>query len=561
MTHSTDSMPESVLLRLPREQRPNSRDSLAIDLLVRDREVIDALLEHRDEEDRERFALDALRIGVVALRHASGRLDAEMLRRETTQLLTTLGEKLEHHAQSSHERLNSSLKEYFDPQNGRFNERIARLVAKDGELVNLLGEQLDGENSRLARTLVRHVGGESPLMKLLDPQQSEGLLATLRQVVEGQLQKQSQQVLREFSLDNTDGALARLVRELTARHGDLSKDLHQKIDEVVKEFSLDQENSALSRLVQNVDRAQRTISLEFSLDNEGSAFSRLTRILETTQGAIHQNLTLDDENSPLARLKRELLELMGQIEKKNLDFQERVLVTLTEMAATKRETQRSTRHGEEFETAVFEFLAREAQQAGDLAIPTGTTTGRIKNCKVGDCVIELGPDSPAPGEKIVVEAKQHGGYHVGNARAELEQARKNRDATWGIFVFSRRLAPTGLEPLQRVGNDILCCWDSEDSTTDVYLKASLILARALSIRQSRNTAAEQADFEAIDRAILDIEKRAANLAEIKNSAETIHRTSQKIIDRTRIDEEALHKQLEILREKLTSVREALGGEL
>lgn len=558
MTDFSDSSTEAVLFRLPREERAERRDSLALELLVRDREVIDALLEHRDEGDREQFALDALRIGVVALRHASGRLDAEMLRRETTQLLTTLGEKLEHHAQSSHERLNGALKEYFDPQNGRFNERLARLVAKDGELARLLGEQLDGDNSRLARTLVQHVGGESPLMKLLDPRQSEGLLSTLRQVVEGQLLKQSEQVLREFSLDNTDGALARLVRELTARHGDLSKDLHQKIDEVVKEFSLDEENSALSRLVQNVDRAQRTISQEFSLDNETSAFSRLSRILETTQGAIHKNLTLDDDNSPLSRLKRELLELMGQVEKKNQDFQERVLVTLTEMVATKREQQRSTRHGEAFETAVFEFLAREAQRCGDLAIPTGSTTGRIKNCKVGDCVIELGPDSPAPGEKIVVEAKQHGGYHMQSACTELEQACKNRDAAWGIFVFSQRLAPPGLEPLQRVGSHIICCWDPEDPATDVYLKASLVVARCLSIRQSRNCAAEAADFEAIDRAILDIEKRAANLAEIKGSAETIQRTSQKIIDRARIDEEGLTRQLEILREKMASVKEAMG---
>src|SRR5690606_35656172 len=223
-----------------------------LDLVVREREVIEALVERQAGEEREAYALDALRIGVLALRHASSRLDADMLRHETSQLLANLGQKLDHYAQSSHERLHGSLKEYFDPQNGRFNERVQRLVAHDGELARLLAEQLDGDNSRLARTLVQHVGKESPLMKLLGPQQSEGLLATLGQVVEGQLTAQSAHVLKEFSLDNQDGALARLVRELSTKHGDLSKDLHTKIDEVVKEFSLDQENSALSRLVQNV---------------------------------------------------------------------------------------------------------------------------------------------------------------------------------------------------------------------------------------------------------------------------------------------------------------------
>ncbi len=74
--------------------------------------------------------------------------------------------------------------------------------AHDGELARVMKQQIDGENSNLSRTLLTHVGRESPLMKMLDPAQSQGLLAALREAVEGQLTKQSSQVLREFSLDN-----------------------------------------------------------------------------------------------------------------------------------------------------------------------------------------------------------------------------------------------------------------------------------------------------------------------------------------------------------------------
>ncbi len=238
---------------------------------------------------------------------------------------------------------------------------------------------IDGENSLFARTLVAHVGRDSPLMKQLDPQQSQGLLAVLKQTVDVQLTQQRDQVLKEFSLDNKQGALARLVGELTAKHGDLTKDLQTRIDVVVKEFSLNEENSALSRLVQNVDRAQRTITSEFSLDNEASA---------------------------LSRLKREMLELLAATEKKNQAFQEDVKVSLARIVTTRQEIEQSTRHGKLFEEAMFEFVAREAQYAGDVATPTGNSTGLIKNCKVGDCVVELGPDSAAPGSKIVIEAKE-----------------------------------------------------------------------------------------------------------------------------------------------------------
>lgn len=558
-----DSASQAVLIRMPkgaarRELPGELPGELPLELLVRDREVIEALLEREAGDDRERFALDALRIGVIALRNATGRVDAELIQRETSQMLASLGQTLDHHARQAREQLNGSLKEYFDPQDGRFNERVQRLVAHDGELARLMREQIDGENSRLARTMLAHVGRESPLMKVLDPEQSQGLLAALRQAVEGQLTEQSERVLKEFSLDNDEGALARLVRELTIKHGDLSKDLHAKIDDVVKEFSLDEENSALSRLVRNVDHAQRTISSEFSFDNEQSAFSRLNQMLLDTQGAIHKSLTLDDDGSPLARLRKELFQLLEVTEKKNTEFQQQVRESLASMTATKKEAERSTRHGMAFEDAVYEFIAREAAPAGDVVIPTGNTTGQIRSCKVGDCIVELSPDCEAAGERIVVEAKQHGSYDLAKARMELETARRNRDAALGLFVFSKRLAPAGLDSLQRYGNDIVCVWDPEDPTTDVYLKAALILARGLSLRTSRSVAAQVADFQAIDKAINDIEKHARNLDTIRTSAQTIQSSADKIIDRVRKDEKAFEKQLAILREKMDEVREAMG---
>ncbi|WP_456371884.1 hypothetical protein [Thiolapillus sp.] len=38
-----------------------------------------------------------------------------------------------------------------------------------------------------------------------------------------------------------------------------------------------------------------------------------------------------------------------------------------------------------------------SQKAGDLATTTGNSTGRTRNCKVGDVVIELGPEHVAAG--------------------------------------------------------------------------------------------------------------------------------------------------------------------
>ena len=146
-------------------------------LPVKDREVLEALRDYPDGPARQEFALTALKIGVSALRLASGRLDAELIQREGAQVLRSLAQQLHQHTEAVHERVNSRLKEYFDPENGRFNERVKRLVSHDGELEQLLRRQIGREDSELAKTLLAHFGDRSPLMKRLSPTESEGVLA------------------------------------------------------------------------------------------------------------------------------------------------------------------------------------------------------------------------------------------------------------------------------------------------------------------------------------------------------------------------------------------------
>jgi hypothetical protein len=508
-------------------QEPDLPYSLSLELVVYDRDVVRALAEHADIDERNQYALEALKIGILALRHVGGLMNADLIQRESDRLVAEMQRTLEQNMQLLHGRLGEALRDYFDPDSGRFSDRVKRLVSQDGELSQLIKGFIDGENSQLARTMFAQI---NPLMKHLDPQQSEGLLAVLRSSVEEQLAQHRNHVLKEFSLDHKDGALCRLVNELTAKHGNLSKNLQEKIDAVMKEFSLNEEGSALNRLVQNVTHAQRTITNEFSLDSETSC---------------------------LSRLKRELVDLLADSEKKNQQFQEEVKVSLARIVTTRREAERSTRHGVEFESAVCDFVTREAQYAGDIVIPTAQTTGLIKNCKVGDCVLELGPDSAAPGAKVVVEAKEEAGYTLARAREEIETARKNRGADWGLFVFSKKTAACGLEPFQRYGNEFIVVWDVEDTLSDVFLKAGVLASRAMCFRAQRQAADQDVDFEAIDKAIHEIEKRAGNLDEVRKSAETIQTASTRILERVRIDREALEKQVGVLRERVADLKSTI----
>lgn len=507
--------------------------ALTLELTVEDRDTLRALVQHTEGQDRDEYALEALKIGVLALRHAAGAWDADFIQRETTRLVETLRQQLDEHSRQAQEKLTGSFKAYLDPESGQFSQRIRRLTADDGELARLLRPLVDGDESVIAKTLMSQIGESSPLMKMLSPDQSQGLLAVLRGNIEGQLTQQRDHLLKEFSLDNPDGSLRRLVQEITAKHGDFTKHMQGKIDEVVKEFSLDEENSALSRLVGNVDNAQKKITQEFSLDNK--------------QSALH-------------KLKEELTTILSAHVRSNADFQEEVKVALGKLVTKREEEERSTRHGESFEAAVFEFVAHQSHRRGDVPEATGERPGLIKNCKIGDAVIEIGPENAAAGAKIVVEAKQKAGYSLAEARVEIEQARKNRDAQIGLFVFSRRLAPADLEPLTRHGNDLFLVWDAEELATDPYFQAALEVARALCVRSQHAADQQQIDFRPIDKSVLDIEKRVKNLDQIRNSAQTIKSSSEKILERVRIDQDALEKQVGVLQESMTDLKQAIGSD-
>ena len=487
-------------------------------------------LSRRQEPERARFALEAMRIGTIAIRQAQGVIDSYQVRNAGETVIRDMNEALEKHRRDTAQQVSDCIKQYFDPGSGLFSQRVRKLVGQRdeaGELENIIRHQIDGDDSPLAKTLAAHVGRGSGLMKALDPASADGLVATLVQEIETTLSEQRERIVGEFSLDNRESALSRLASELQRNHGDVGRALEERINSVTGEFSLDREDSALSRLVGRVETANRQISSQFSLDNEGSA---------------------------LARMRKEFLGVIEEQHRSNAEFQREVLKTLTDMTARKEEAQKGTRHGLVFEDAVAGFVSAR-QSEGDTVARTGNTTGLTRNCKKGDVVIQLGPETAAPGARIVVEAKEDQSYTLHKALAEMAEARRNRDAGVGAFVFSKRTAPEEIiEPLARYGNDIVVVWDAEDSASDAYLVAALSVAKALSVRDAGDNRPAGVDLEGLEKAIREIERQAGGLDEITKSAQAIDSHVNKILDRARIVRNGLEREVGVLNEQVDGLR-------
>jgi len=500
---------------------------LELHLCVRDPEVHRELLRRQSGAERDAYALSALRVGVLAMGQAGGAIDVERIKVEGDRLIGELRSILSEHNSAVTLQLGGLIAHYFDPQSGNLTQRLDRLISKDGELETVLARYLDGQSSSLARTLSEFVGEGSPIFKELSPAQADGVLAKIREAVDGSLATERQHLMRLFSLDDKGSALSRLVAEITGENGRLRDDLSRDIDKVRREFSLDQPEGALSRLFGQV---------------------------QETTADLKRSLSLDEEASSMARLRRELLDVMCAVKQSNTEFQSEVRSKLAEMSARREESDRSTLHGLDFEEAVGAFLGLQVRGSGDLLEGTGTKAGSKPRCKVGDYVVTLGTESAAEGVRIVFEAKDSKSYDLRAALSETDEARDNRQAQVGVFVFSKPSAPAGVAPLSRFANNIVALWDRDDKSTDPILVAAISLARALAVREHLESTLVQADFGSIEDAVRRIAKTADVLSDIVAMAGTVRLNGEKIRNQAETFRGEIDKQLAILNEHLGALR-------
>jgi hypothetical protein len=521
----SDAKPPVASRRIPQTTEPEV--GMQFRLNITDPEVV-AEISRRPEAEQEQFVMTALRVGVIALKHAGGFVDAETLKNQGQLILKDLEGKLLSHTNELDRRLADELKRYFNPDNGHFHEKVQQLVTEDGELSRRLREHIHGDNSLLAQQLAKTVGDSSPLMKYLSPEQKDGLIEKIADIAEQKLKAQSDRVLTEFDLNNDDSALNRLIRDV--------KKINSEIGE------------------------------KFDPEDEKSVLSRLNKALEETRSQIQKDLTLDDETSSLSRLHGGLRKQLEELAAKQIEFQNAV----SEQLGIKQVQARTTEGGFSFEHLAAEQLKTRIIALGDEFQSVGELHGVLKR-KTGDHLQTLGSESAVPGASIVYECKRDKTYRIKVALDELKEARKNRAADVGVFIMSAETLRNddslrGEYPaaLARYDNDILVVWDCEDASTDVALDAAISLARALVVRSAKAGDGDEArEFQELNESIADIEKQferfekmrkwcdsiMASAKDVGSKADDIQDELRKVLKRLKSDVKALNEGLEALQEE------------
>ena len=160
----------------------NGNNNMELHLRISDTDLCEELKKHEEGEERDAFAIQAMRIGIIAIRHAQGQIDVDKIQREGDRII---------------ENTKSVLTKYFNPNDGQFHQRIQQLIEENGELEQIIRKQIDGDKSPLGKTMT---------------ERNQTILDNFR---------------KQFDLDEENGALNKMLKQLKEKIAEI----HKKIDE------------------------------------------------------------------------------------------------------------------------------------------------------------------------------------------------------------------------------------------------------------------------------------------------------------------------------------------
>jgi hypothetical protein len=394
-----------------------------------------------EELERSAKALEALKVGVIALQTACPTLDTQIVKDQFAEIQRDFGK---------------ALADYFGEKNGLVPKTLNDALGEKGALAQFFQRHFDPESGRLVRIMQGQIGPTSAFGRLFDPKNRDGLIATMEEKVKN---------LVEI-----------------------------KLNEVLDEFSLDEDGSAMGRLKAMIDKA----------------FGDLREALGVK-------------------------------------------------AAREVEAERGHCKGFDFEADLYAALAEMGRRVGDETECVRGVHGSLKR-KTGDHIIVLGDTSGSPGLRIVVEAKEQK-YKAKQAIDELKEAKKNRQAVSGIFVFAKGCEPVEFGDFKRIENDFYCTVEKEalaDGGPLVFFWGAYEIARALAVAASRKETNGTLDLDRVRQHLDAISACLPRLGDIVTKTNTIESSACKVREmatsikqdlKSRIDE-ILH-MLELNPEKPT----------
>lgn len=238
---------------------------------------------------------------------------------------------------------------------------------------------------------------------------------------------------------------------------------------------------------------------------------RVQELVEAKLDEVVGEFSFDNEQSAICRLQKLLTDAFAQIHK-----------SLGIKTATAVEIERGHVKGMDFEASLYESFADMGRTFGDETENVRGIPGAMRK-KTGDYVAVLGETTGAPGETVVVEVKNQA-YKFKQAIDELQEAKKNRQAAIGIFVFAKGCEPREVGDFRRVGEDYFCTVDKaalDQHDPLLYFEAAYQVARTMAVASARQASSGAVDLQRIRDNTDALIESTARIGEVVTKARTV----------------------------------------
>ena len=124
--------------------------------------------------------------------------------------------------------------------------------------------------------------------------------------------------------------------------------------------------------------------------------------------------------------------------------------------------------------------------------------------------------------------------------------------------MARSHAQSNFPSLARYGNNVLVIWDEEDSASDAFLCAALLLALGLATRERRE--ASEGDLNALTGIAGRLDAELQRLGKISKASESIKKSAEAISEEVRKADKALRGLVEDAASTLRALKIELNDE-
>ena len=349
----------------------------------------------------------------------------------------------------------------------------------------------------------------------------------------------------DVGLDTVRDEVRRQVEQATSQAEARVAEMLATAEQVYRQ-QLDPEvrSSMLSRSLREFHHWREAFFAGMDVDQAGSLGSRLVERLEELVGdggvlerQLAEALDPSTDGSAIGQVRREMLDEIRQL--RDAVYGEK---------GRRREAERGTRKGFDYEDVVEERTRAWAAGLGGCVVERTSTGGGSlgRDSLVGDLVVVF-PD----GGRVVIEAKNTGRITLGGSDGileELDRAMANRRADVAICVSAGEAFPAEVGTFGLYGSRLLAVDDGEGDLLDAALRIAGLLL----------TLARPVDGETIDRAaLLDQLDRIQQLAKRFSSTKRTLTEAQNGIDLAKDGLDAMRSDLLALAQSASA--EVRGG--